>query len=134
MKEKNGLIGWGVAILVAVILIISLYTFLFTKESYEGAITGIQALQQQTAEFWIWAILLSALSAVGVFFIIKKVKQLGGYGLSLNVFIPIFIFIAIAWGKACTDKANDGVTSGKGRPVPVKVDDRRIPAEELLPK
>jgi uncharacterized membrane-anchored protein YitT (DUF2179 family) len=134
MKESNKFMGWAVIILGAAILAISFYTFLFTKETYEGAITGLQALQQQTTEFWIWAIILSALSGVGVFFIAKKVKSLGGHGVPLSVFIPIIIFLTIAWGKGCTDKQNDGVTAGKGRPVPAKIDSTRIPAEDLLPK
>jgi hypothetical protein len=33
--------------------------------------------------------------------------------------IIMVIFLAIAFGKGCTDKANDGVTGPKGRPVTV---------------
>jgi hypothetical protein len=68
------------------------------------------------------------------YFVVRYVKNQGGYGVKLNVLIPIIVLIAVAWGKACNDKTNDGVTAGKGRPVPAKVDSTRVPAEDLLPK
>lgn len=131
---KENKVMFGVILVVAAMAIFAILTFLFTKDDHEGAITGVQALKQQTTEFWIWAIALTIGAGVLTHFVVKKVKANAGYGVSYNVLIPIIVFIAIAWGKGCTDKANDGVTAGKGRPVPVQVDSLRVPAEDLLPK
>lgn len=129
---KENKFMFGVLSAIVIMVGIAIYTFLFTKEDDEGAITGLQALQQQTGEFWVWAIGLTVLSAVGMYFIVKYIKSMGGYGVSPSIFIPIIIFIAIAWGKACTDKVNDGVTAGKGRPVPAKIDSTRMSAEDII--
>ena len=133
IKENKVMAGVIVFVLAAIIFAVT--QFLFTKSGdYEGAITGVQALQQQTTEFWLNAIGWSVASGVALYFAVKKIKKMAGFGVPLTVLVPAIIFIAIAWGKGCTDKANDGVTSGKGRPVPAKVDSLRVPAEDLLPK
>ena len=113
MTDKRLLIVLGV--LISAILVIALGTFLFTKDC-ETCITGLTALKLQGGDFWVWAIGLTALSSFILYRIIKAVKKSGGYGISISVLIPIIVFISIAFGRACTDKANNGTTSAKGNP------------------
>lgn len=117
---------------ILVALGIAAYEFLFTKDCQE-CVTGWTVLKQEGWNFWGWALGLTALSGVATYFIVKKVKGDGGYG-NISMLIPILILLTIAFGKGCTDKANNAVTTEKGNPNPQKADSLRIPAEDLLPK
>ena len=122
----------AVIIGVAVILLISLNVFLFTKDCPE-CYTGWQILGMKGASFWIWAFVLTALAAGVMFLVVRALRASGGVGISLNVLIPIVVFLSIAWGGVCTDKANDGVTAEKYTPKgPVK--DGRESAESQAAK
>lgn len=121
-----------VILLIIGIFAIAVNEFLFTKDCQE-CLTGWTVLKQEGWNFWGWALGLSALSGVATYFIVKKVKGDGGYG-SISMLIPVLILLSIAFGKGCTDKANNGVTTEKGNPNPQKADSLRIPAEDLLPK
>ena len=118
---------------VIVILGISLYEFLFTRDCKE-CISGCETLKQQTGGFWIGAVLSSLGIAGIVHFLVKKLRASGGIGVGYGSLVAIAVLLSVAWGKGCTDKANDGVTSGKGRNNPVQVDSSRVPAEDLLKK
>lgn len=116
-----------------VILLISLREFLFTRDCPD-CISGWETLGQQTGGFWLGAVLSSLAIAAIVHFLVKKLKVSGGVGVGYGSLIAIAVLLSIAWGKGCTDKANDGVTSGKGRVNKVQADPSRVPAEDLLQK
>lgn len=130
---KNNKVMTAVILGVLLILGISANEFLFTKDCPD-CITGWQTLGNQGGGFWLGAILGSAAAAVLTYFLVKKVSKEGGVGVSYSWIIAIVAFISIAFGKACTDKANDGVTSKGGREIPVQVDSTRVPAEDLIKK
>lgn len=129
---KNNKTTAAMIAVVSVILLISGYTFFF--DSDEGGITGWETLKQEGPNFWFGVLFGSVGAAVVLHYLVKKVTKSGGVGVGYGSLIAVAIFLSIAFGKGCTDKANDGVTTEKGRPVPVKQDSSRVPAEELLPK
>lgn len=129
--KENKLTAAMIAV-VTVILLISGYTFFF--DSDEGGITGWETLRQEGPNFWFGVIFGSVGAAIVIRYVINRVTKSGGVGVGYSALIAAVIFLSIAFGKGCTDKANDGVTTEKGRPVPVKQDSSRVPAEELLPK
>lgn len=132
MKKKKDSTMRAVIIGLAVILLISFNVFLFTKDCAE-CYTGWQILGMKGVSFWIWAIVLTALAAGVVFLIVRALRASGGVGISLNVLIPVVVFLSIAWGGVCTDKANNGVTTEKYKPTgPMK--DNRESAEEQARK
>jgi hypothetical protein len=120
------------AIVAAFFLLIGMLIFLFTKDNAANphSITGIQALGQQGLSFWLWAIVFTALASAVAIWAFKRfaTEDSSSFG---NFWIIFGIFLAIAWGKGCTDKATDGVTSSKGRPVPVQIDTTRKAAEDF---
>lgn len=130
--EKPGtslLIGAGI------ILFIGVLVFLFTKDNRANphSITGWQVLGMQSFSFWLWAIVFTALAAAVIYFLNRYLINGGDSKPFGNWWIVIAIFLSIAWGKACTDKATDGVTAPGYTPIE-KTDDGRVPAEELLKK
>lgn len=132
MNNKKDKTGLALAVFLSAILLVSLYIFLGTKDC-EECYTGWQILGLKAASFWIWAIILTAAAAVLGYFIVKWVNASGGVGVSLNVLIPIVVFLSIAWGGVCTDKANNGVTTEKYKPKgPVK--DNRESADDQARK
>lgn len=132
MKKNTDKTIIALIIFVSAVLIISLSVFLFQKDCAE-CYTGWQILGMQGLNFWGSAIFFTALAGGFTFFVVKKVINAGGVGVSLNWVIPIVVFISIAFGKACTDKANNGVTSEKFKPTG-PVDDGRESAEDQLKK
>lgn len=121
-----------VAVAITVFLIVAAIDFFFTKT---GGVNGWQIVFNQTANEWFWMIFFSALAGGVVWGYTKfynKKQDTKGYRPFAWAFI---IFVSIAFGKGCTDKANGGVTSGNGRPGgPAPTEDNRVPAEDLLPK
>ncbi len=128
--------GTSFAIVASIILFIGVLIFLFTKDNAANpnSITGWEVLGQQSFSFWLWAAFFSLLAG-GVVAFLSKYFRADGDSKSFGVaWIVIGAFLAIAWGKGCTDKANDGVTAPQGRPDAVQIDTTRVPAEDLLPK
>lgn len=124
---KKLLIACGALVLLGILT----NEFLFTKDC-DTCITGAQALAQEGAGFWFFAITIPIVVAVMVYFIFKYVDSQGGVGVSISILVIPLLFLAIAWGKGCTDKADGAVGTKKGRPVPAKIDSTRISAEDLL--
>jgi hypothetical protein len=132
MKKNTDKTIIALIIFVSAVLLISILVFLTGKDCPE-CYTGWQILGMQGLNFWGNAIFFSVLGFGATFFVVKKVINAGGVGVSLNWVIPIIIFFSIAFGKACTDKANNGVTSEKFKPTG-PVDDGRESAEDQLKK
>lgn len=132
MKKSTDKTIIAMIIFVSAVLIIGMSVFLFQKNCAE-CYTGWQILGMQGLNFWGSAIFFSVLGFGGIFFLVKKVINAGGAGVPLSWAIPIIIFFSIAFGKACTDKANNGVTSEKYKPTG-PVDDGRESAEDQLKK
>lgn len=124
---------WGLVTLAIVVLFLIVGVSAFMG-SDEGGISGWQTLKQEGSGFWISSIILSALSGVALFFGIKVYDKNRDVKMLKPFLLAIVVFMSIAFGKGCTDKANDGVTTEKGRPVKILPDSNRIPAEDLLPK
>lgn len=132
MDEKP---GTAFAIVAAAILFIGGGIFLFTKNDSKNpdSVTGLQVLGQQNFSFWLWAIVITAAIVVGIIAINKYLIKGGDSKAFGNWWIVMAIFIGVAWGKGCTDKANEGVTS-PGHKVEKPVDDGREAAEEMIKK
>lgn len=123
-----------VGILVAAVGIVLALGNEFLFKADEGGITGAQAIKQLGGQFWGWLALASVASGVGTWFLVKKLKQEGGYGVGYGAVIAILLPLCIVLGKACESKADGGVTTPKGRPEQVAKDSNRVAAEDLLPK
>ena len=121
-----------VVLFVSVIILIAIPVFLGRGGT---VISGWKTLMNQTGSEWLRMIIFS-LCAVAVIYVWIRYYKKKQDGTGYRAFLwGAVIFIAIAFGKACTDKANEGVTSGNGRPGGIPAaDDTRIPAEDLLPK
>lgn len=122
-----------VALGVAIVVAIAIPVFLGRGGT---VISGWQVLMNQSAGEWFRMILFSLLAGVVIFFWIRYHRKTQD-GRNYRAFLwSAVIFISIAFGKACTDKANEGVTSANGRPKPattIPYEDR-VPAKDLLPK
>lgn len=128
--KKSGMLP--VVIFLAVILIIAMIAFLGRGGT---VVSGWEILKNQTTGEWLRMIGFSVIAGVVVWAYIRFYKKTqDGKGI-FPFAIAFMVFVAIAFGKGCTDKANEGVTSGKGRPGgPAPVDTTRVPAEDLIPK
>lgn len=121
-----------VAIGITVIIIIALIAFLGKGGT---AVSGWQIITNQTFGEWFWMLFASAVAGAVVWAYIKFYKRTQDAKGMVPFVIALMLFIAIAFGKGCTDKANEGVTSGNGRPGgAAQVDSTRVPAEDLIPK
>lgn len=129
---KNNKATAGMIALVAGILLVSGYTFFF--DSDEGGVTGWETIKQEGPNFWFGVLFGSVGAAVVIHYLVKKLTKSGGVGVGYGSLIAVAVFLSVAFGKGCTDKANNAVTTEKGRPNPVQVDSSRVPAEDLLPK
>jgi len=129
LKESGML--WVVAG-IFVIIVISIIAFLSKGGT---TVSGWEILTNQTFGEWFWMIFASAVAGGVVWAYIKFYKKTQDSKGIVPFAIAFMLFVAIAFGKACTDKANEGVTSGKGRPGgEAPIDSTRIPAEDLIPK
>jgi amino acid transporter len=121
-----------VVVACVVFIVIAIIAFLGRGGS---TVSGWQILFNQTAGEWLRMFFFSGVAGIVVWAYIqfyKKTQDSKGF---VPFAVAFFIFLAIAFGKVATDKANDGVTSGNGRPGgPAQVEDNRVPAEDLLPK
>jgi len=128
--KENKLLAVSALLGILGFLYIVINEFFFYTDS--SGITGIEALKQAGGEFWGWAIGLSVLAGALVYFISRYVKAQGGVGVSLSILLPPLLLLCIAWGKGCDIKA-DGIGGAKHVPTE-KVDDGRVPAQDLIPK
>jgi len=122
----------GVIALLIVIVVVAGIEFLSRKDP--GGISGWEAIGQLGGGFWLWVLLAGAVSGVGVYFLVKRLNQTGGVGVSLSVLVAILLPLMIVFGKGCEAKSDGGVNTRKGRPDKVEADPNRVPAEDLLPK
>lgn len=124
---------WGIitAFIVGLMLFIAGRTFL--GRDCSTCISGWETLKQEGPNFWGTAILGSVLAAVAgaaFFYFYKKIKE---FKPVKPLLIALIAFIAIAWGKGCTDKANNAVTTEKGRiGGPAPIDTTRMSAEDII--
>lgn len=120
---------WPMIAFFGAILGISAVEFL----SGQGGTSGWSILAQQKWYEWLWMIVgtVGAVAVVlGFLRYYNKTQDVKG----IKVFaIAIGVFLGIAFGKACTDKTNGGVTSASGRVGgPAKVDSTREAAEDII--
>lgn len=131
-KKKTDPTTRAMIIGVTAIFVFAIIYFLAQRNCPECP-TGWQVLGMNGINFWGSAVFFSLCGFAAIWFLVRKVFNSGGVGVSLAYVAPIIIFFSIAFGKACTDKATDGVTSEKFKPTgPAK--DGRVPAEELIKK
>ena len=97
----------------AVIIIVAIIAFL-GKGGTE--VSGWQIITNQTFGEWFWMLFASAIAGVIVWAYIKYYKKTQDAKGMVPFIVAFMLFVAIAFGKGCTDKANEGVTSGNGRP------------------
>jgi len=122
------------AVIILVSLFIVIATIVYLSNS-DGGSSGWQIVMNQTGNEWFWMIFASIVSGVVVWAYTKFYKKTQDTKSIVPFAVAFALFFSIAFGKGCTDKANGGVTSGKGRPGgAAKVDSSRVPAEDLLPK
>jgi hypothetical protein len=115
MTEKNDKKLGIIVVCVAVAMVIFAFVVFLTSKNDAGH-TGWQVITYQGAWYlttMAFFALLGVASLVGGWLWYKKTedepnKALGGA-------IVAAIFFSIAFGKGCTDTANDGVTGPKGR-------------------
>lgn len=100
----------------AVILIIAAFAF-FGKNSHDDPTTGAQVIAHEGGGFWLGVVVCIIGAAAAIFLGIKRYNKTQD-GNSLTPWIAAaLLFIGIAFGKGCTDKANQGVTTKYGRVV-----------------
>lgn len=94
---------------VPVVLIFSLFVYLFSKDGlYNGVqISGWEALSLEWPAFWTWAIGLGAIGVVLA--IIAGLIDDARKSIVLAIIAMLLIFAP--WGKGCTDKTNGGFTA-----------------------
>ena len=128
ISEKNGTI-FGLGVILTIILI-GIGTFL--GRDCPECISGWETLKQEGPNFWWSAFAFSILGGASFWAFMHFYKKILDYGPVKPLLITCIIFLAIAWGKGCTDKANEAVTTEKGRPdkYKPKIDSTRIPAED----
>lgn len=109
--KKNKEMGY----LVIGLSIMIIAAFIHFLVNADGGLSGWQILKREGAAFWI-GILLAGVVAGGLtkFAMLRYRKTQEGMSV-IPIIVAIFIVIAIAFGKGCTDKANGGVTTEKGR-------------------
>lgn len=110
MAEKKSLPWYWLS--VPVIFVIAIVVFLSTKDCYQQyCITGWEVLKIQWPSFWVFAIggiILAIICAVIAF---NNELKGGSSGKTFLFVVLTLIFMCGPWGKACTDKANGGVTA-----------------------
>lgn len=107
-KKENDL--WWVPLMLIGFIVIALIAFLGKGGS---AVSGWQIVFNQTFGEWFRMVFFSALAGGIVWLYIKFYNRTQDTKGSFVFAVALLVFVSIAFGKACTDKANDGVTSGK---------------------
>lgn len=120
MPTKKSTIPWY-WYSVPLIFIIAVIVFLSTKDCYQQyCITGWDVLKLQWPSFWVFAIGGAILAIVCFAIAWYTEKQGGSTGKTILFVILALALLCGPWGKACTDKANGGVTAPgyKSQPAP----------------
>jgi hypothetical protein len=117
----SGLVSWFSRLtdgqkLVGIVSAILLFSLLYWGLNGDGGITGFQVLARQKGGFWLGLIISVIAIGVLVYFMIRHYSKTQDGSSTTAFLIAIAIFMGIAFGKGCTDKANGGTTAGKGRP------------------
>ncbi len=108
MKNINWNTVLGIGAILAII-IVALCIFLFTADN---GYTGVDALKDQSVAFWVWVVIGIVVAGGSVYAIIaSENKGWGTVGLTLALVIVAVMFLFNPFGRACTDKANGGVTA-----------------------
>ncbi len=110
--------SWLLAILVPLFIIIGVAVFLNSKDC-DTCLTGWAVLKLEWPSFWTFVVIGIILGIVALYFAYANESGNGAVGRKLHGntgFTVLMIILAIAlmagpWGKACTDKANQGVTA-----------------------
>lgn len=100
----------GAIAIVAAIVVFAASVFLFDKGD---GFTGFEILKMQSWEFWLWIGIATVITVVCFYFAAKVLKN-DTNNSEWIALILLFIGFAVqfgAWGKAATDKANNGVTA-----------------------
>lgn len=111
MATKKFNINW-VWLAVPLIFIIAIVVFLFDKDCYnQFCITGWEVLKIQWPSFWTWVAIGTVLGIVFGYQAYVTEKRGGSTGRVWLFAILAVLLLTGPWGKACTDKANGGVTA-----------------------
>ncbi len=103
--------AWLLAILVPLIIIIGVSVFLNSKDC-DTCLTGWATLNLEWPSFWTWAIIGIVVGVACIMLAIKNENSgSGSTGKTIALILIAIAFMAGPWGKACTDKANQGVTA-----------------------
>jgi hypothetical protein len=131
-KDNTNQIMTAVTIGVAAIIVFALVVFLGGKN--EEGHSGFQIVANSGFWYIFEMIIFSAIAGGAVVLGLRKYKDKQDGKVLIPYILGFILFVSIAFGKACTDKSNDGVTSPGGRPGgPAPIDSTRIPAEDLIP-
>lgn len=108
--------GKLIGISVGIIILVALIAFLFTGEP-----TGWQVIFNQGAAYILSMFFFFAISLVAIYaaYRVYNKNQETTLGFWAAIVVAV-VFIAIAFGKGCTDKANSGVTGPGGAPAAVE--------------
>jgi 4-amino-4-deoxy-L-arabinose transferase-like glycosyltransferase len=110
MSKKPFNVSW-LFLAVPIILIAAVISFLVTKDGYGHGITGAKALSFESGWFWVIAF-LGILAAIGCGYYAYKNDANGGKeGVTILAVAVGMVILVSVFGKACTDKANQGVTA-----------------------
>lgn len=103
--------AWLLAVFVPLFIIIGVSVFLNSKDC-DTCLTGWATLKMEWPSFWTWAVIgiIVGIACI-VYAVISERSGKGSTGKTILLLIIAIAFIAGPWGKACTDKANQGVTA-----------------------
>lgn len=107
MKDNTSLLMKIAAGFIVAVLVFALITFL--------ASGGAEVLGNEGAGFWIGLILFVAFALFVAYLGYRRYTKSQEGTDTIPYLIIVAIFLGIAFGKGCTDKANDGVTTSQGR-------------------
>lgn len=111
MSNKSKAIPWY-WYSVPLIFIIAVVVFLSTKDCYQQyCITGWDVLKLQWPSFWVFALGGVILSVICFYLAYNNEQKAGSTGKTIVLVILALLLLCGPWGKACTDKANGGVTA-----------------------
>lgn len=124
---------WGIITLIIVALMLVIAGVSFLGRDCDTCISGWETLKQEGPNFWWSAAIFSALAAAATWAFIFFYKKIREFKPVKPLLIAVIVFLAVAWGKGCTDKANNAVTTEKGRVGgPAPVDSTRMSAEDII--
>lgn len=105
-KNWNTILGIGA---VAAMVIAAIFIFLLSKDD---GYSGVQALKDQSTAFWVGVAISFAVAIYGIRVMIKsETSTWGTTSFTLGLLVVVVLLLFGPFGKACTDKANHGITS-----------------------